>query len=191
LIDYPYPPFSWELAEFFSLLTPYNTLEDNALTKIRTDELLPKAFLDANQREIVVALKVFARLTDITSPNDPLTSISAYYEQTSDRTTLWKRLLEIFENKQEPTRTHILVANSAAQYLKSSKSNLYLIITTNYDCLMETALSKTPDGPVPYVALTMNREDGKIHARFGNLDEKDANRLLVKNKAAYPNDFVL
>ena len=93
----------------------------------------------------------------------PLALISAYFEEVRRRRTLIDDLGGIFANKTTPTQTHHLVARAARWHLgerarkdqrpvRGGKGH-YLIVTTNYDCLMEHALD------VPYVVLSMSHTD--------------------------------
>jgi hypothetical protein len=64
----------------------------------------------------------------------------------------------------------------------------YLIITTNYDCLMELALEAAG---VPFVVLWRSRNDEKIYNRFGNLPAAEIKTLEKRNPPANPESAVL
>jgi hypothetical protein len=132
--------------------------------------------------------KLLSRITDITSPTDPLTSISAYFESTSDRPNLWNQLYEIFENKKTPTATHLLIAGIADRYLKRKIKGNYLIVTTNYDCLMEKALDLYA---LPYTVLWWSRGDRHVHARYANLQPDDNQIMAERCKPLASQNFIL
>ena len=86
-------------------------------------------------------------------------------------------------SKEEFTATHKLIARSAKFYLEQEVRKDYLIITTNYDCLMGYALNAYS---VPYVVLALNRNDGKIFIRLSNDDKK----LAVSKTRELQRDFI-
>ncbi len=159
----PYPPSAGELAELFGLTAHYSTFE-HIIKKLR--RRFPDQLLSANEEEQVKSLHLLSRVTRIANPPEPLTSITSYYERLLGRKRLWNLLREIFETKKEPTFTHQLLAEAAKYHLDRPKATDYLIITTNYDCLMEEALDKLK---VPYVVLTTRRgDDFKVLTRFAS-----------------------
>ena len=161
LKDEPYPPSASELAELFGLTANYSTFEQ-VIETLR--QRFPQQLLSANKQEQVESLHLLSRVTRIANPPEPLTSITSYYEKLLGRKRLWNLLREIFETKKEPTRTHQLLAEAARYHLERPNATDYLIITTNYDCLMEKALDKLQ---VPYVVLTTRRgDDFKVLTRF-------------------------
>ena len=172
-----YPPAAWELAEMFSLATAYHSFSDRALKAIERG-LLADASRAALKDQLLPMLKLAAIATDLASPTDPLTSISGYYEVTGARGDLWKLLHDIISPKAVPTGTHRLIADVARTHLAQPNAEDYLIITTNYDSLMEQALSEDPS-PVPFAALWRDRE-GMVHTRFANLPE--AERLALERR---------
>jgi len=149
----PYPPSASELAELFGRTSNYSTFAQ--LIK-RLRERFPEQLLTANEDEQVATLELLSKVTRIANPPEPLTSITSYYEKLCGRDHLWSLLQEIFETKTSPTFTHRLLAASARHHLKQERAIDYLIITTNYDCLMENALDELK---VPYVVLTTKRGD--------------------------------
>ena len=100
-----------------------------------------EAWDDSRLTNLIAAL---ARLTAIGSPSPPLLDASSYLAYRIERAMFWSDLKELFVNKQVPTETHKLVAESAANYIDRNRRDMgaqdFLIITTNYDCLMERAL---------------------------------------------------
>jgi hypothetical protein len=70
------------------------------------------------------------RQTGLDDPNDELPKMAQYYEAVLGAEPLRERLREIFSHKQPPTPLH--------EFLASVKAPL-LIVTTNYDDMMERA----------------------------------------------------
>jgi len=112
---------------------------------------------DAKLTTLIVAL---ARLTAIGSPSPPLLDASSYFAYRTDRASFWGELKQLFANKLEPTETHKLVAQSARNYIEANRDDIaaqdFLIITTNYDTLIECALR---DDNVAYCVLTVPRSE--------------------------------
>ncbi|MGD0013367.1 MAG: SIR2 family protein [Bryobacteraceae bacterium] len=185
----PYPPFGWELAELFSLLAPYRALEETALPAIRDRKLLPPESAARGAAQLLPMLQLFIRSTRVASPTDPLTSISSYYECHSKREDLWKWLQQVFSNKTTPTETHRLMARAAHHHLTSKPCwEDYLIITTNYDCLMERALEELE---VPFAAVRMNRKERKFYTRFAQMPADELQGLTELNPPQSPDQFNL
>ncbi|MCZ6595483.1 MAG: SIR2 family protein [Bacteroidetes bacterium] len=180
-----YPPSAGELAQLFSELANYSSFE-YAVNKM--GELMPKELIDFEKNDLIDLIRLVAGITGIGQPNEPLTAISSYYETKSGRDALWETLKEIFETKKEITQAHELLAHAAKSYLTQTGVFVdYLIITTNYDCLMEEALDRRG---VPFAVLTMQRKDGKIYVRFSET-VKDIERLQNLNEPTYPKHFSL
>lgn len=153
LRDETYPPLTSELAELFGRDANYSTYKQ-LIKALR--QRFPEQLLTADEDQQVATLQLLSRVTRIANPPEPLTSITSYYEKLLGRDRLWKLLTDIFRTKTTPTLTHDMLAQSAQHHLGQKNAIDYLIITTNYDCLMETALDKLE---VPYVVLTTNRGD--------------------------------
>lgn len=158
-----YPPSANQLIRVFCALLKYKSLSDvAAILKSRWANEL-EALDDAALTDI---LTHFAELTGIRRYTESLANISSYYEASAGRPELWKKLHTIFKRKTTPTRTHRLIARSAEFYLsqKTGGTDLdeYVIVTTNYDCLMEYALDEVK---VPYAVVTVDRR-GIVHTRF-------------------------
>lgn len=166
-----YPPSASELIEFLSRRAKYVSFEE-VLSRI--SKRLRRGIDPAYQDAMLVLLRLIAGLVGASSA--PLSSISAFFDAVRGRRTLLDRLAEILENKRIPTPTHHLIARAAKWHLASSRNRRatelgeatghYLIITTNYDELMEIALEAAA---VPYVVITMSLKDFLIRARFANL----------------------
>jgi hypothetical protein len=182
-----YPPFGWELAELFSLLAPYRSIEDTALPAIQKQLLLPPEVASLGDK-LIPMLVLFITTTKLASRTDPLTSISSRYEAGAERKDLWDKLQSIFANKKVPTETHRLIAEAARHHIEGSAVDDYLIVTTNYDCLVESALD---EHQTPYAVLRRNHRDGKIYTRFYNMDPAEIARLEDFNEPQYPKNFQL
>ncbi len=174
-----YPPSATELAEMFSKLSKFSSFEQ-VVDNVKC--LLPEQ--PAHEKsDLLEMIKLLVKITEIVPSTEPLSSISNYYQAVSSRASLWDNLHRIFASKEEFTITHELIARSAKFYLDQNILKDYLIITTNYDCLMESALDALD---IPYAVLAMNRK-GKIVVRFSKDDEK----LKKANPQSYPDKFFL
>ncbi len=105
-------------------------------------------------------MAALARLTAIGSPSPPLLDASSYFAYRIDRTQFWADLYALFANKQQPTQTHALVARAATNYIERNRDDIaaedFLMVTTNYDSLVERALDSAG---VPYCVLTVPRSE--------------------------------
>ena len=155
-----YPPSANELAKLFSQLSNYSTFQD-IVRRLRGK--FPAHTFGAAEEHQVEALKLLASVTGIANPPDLLTSIASYFESVGDRDSLWRNLSSVISMKDTPTATHKLLAAVARHHLAQRRALDYLIITTNYDCLMEKALD---DLDVPYVVLLTRKSDQKVVVRF-------------------------
>ena len=141
---------------------------------------------DWNDATLTNLLAALARLTAIGSPSPPLLDASSYCSYRVARDVFWADLKKLFANKQEPTDTSKLVAQSAANYIERNKDQIesqdFLIITTNYDCLIEHALLEAnvahcvltvPKGDPPAIDLSFSPNTqaylGMTDARFKRL----------------------
>lgn len=107
---------------------------------------------DAKLTRLLASL---ARLTAIGSPVPPLLDASSYSADRNEREVFWSDLHQLFKNKRQRTPTHDLVAEAASRYIKTNddpSAQDFLIITTNYDRLLEDALDAAS---VPYYVLTV------------------------------------
>jgi hypothetical protein len=179
-----YPPSAGELAELFSHRSKYSTF-------LRINEglrsLFPNELLTSTDEEQLQMLHLLARVTRIANPPEGLTSIASYFERLQGRKKLWELLQQVIGPKKMPTRTHKLLAEAARHHLNQKSAGDYLIITTNYDCLMENALDALE---VPYIVLMTKKSDSRVLIRCS---EKVENReiLLRKSNKDYPSEFVL
>jgi hypothetical protein len=177
-----HPPSVWQLSRLFSELARYSSLDSVAGPLGR---VVPEAY--ASNGQIVESLRAFAKLTGIAYPPDPLTSISNLYEAQSERASVWGHLQKLIGNKRATTGIHSLLAESAERHLSAKKALDYLIVTTNYDTLMEQALDAKG---IPYVVLLTRKEDQRVVARFSEGVDSDG-RLARDHEEQYPQMFVL
>jgi hypothetical protein len=160
-----YPPSASELVDYFSKKLNYRSFREVA---VRVSEKLHKDADASFRPALLEILKLVANISGV--PPATLSGISAYFEAASTRKDLMQDLKEIFEKKRKVTLTHQLIAQAARWHLRRDGQgrNLgkghYLVITTNYDQLMELALE---EAGLPYVVLTMDLKDFKIRPRFG------------------------
>jgi hypothetical protein len=187
LKDEDYPPSAAELAELFSQRSHYSSF-------FRISEglrnLIPAELFSTGEEEQLQMLQLLAKVTRIANPPEALTSIASYFERLEGRKDLWELLKQVISSKKTPTRTHKLLAEAANYHLHQKGAGDYLVITTNYDCLMEKALDD-PDLKVPYVVLTTRKGDPKVLIRCSeNVDNRDLLRDRYWNKS-YPSSFVL
>ena len=188
------PPSAGELAQLLSVLSPYSSFR-RVVDEMR--RRLPDDPQGASRDEQVAALKLIGRITGIANPPDSLTGIADYYESMSGRESLWQTLSLVIARKKHLTRTHKMLAAAADAHFKQAEALDYLIITTNYDCLMEDALDARG---VPYVVLSTRCSDHKVLVRFSKTvssksDEAqrvaEIKRLTERNSERYPNAFTL
>jgi len=180
-----YPPSAGELAQLFSQRAHYTTFM-RISQGLRT--LFPDQAPPVSEDEQLQMLKLLARVTRIANPPEPLTSIASYYEKLRGRQRVWELLRDVISKKRTPTPTHRLLAKAARHHLTLPRANDYLIITTNYDVLMETALDELK---VPYIVLTTKRGDPKVLIRCSEtVEDREGLKERYSNKV-YPSDFTL
>ena len=183
-----YPPSAGELAHLFSLLSSYTTFE-RVVERVRGN--FGEYPFGATGEEQIESLKLLAKVTGVANPPEVLTGITSYYESISGRGGLWNSLSSVIARKKKPTPTHKLLAAAAKYHLAQKYTLDYLIITTNYDCLMEQALD---DLGVPYVVLLTRKADQKVVVRFSeNIPNADdlKRHHMGPNNGHYAHNFVL
>ena len=183
----PGPPSARQLARLFCNLSTYSSLEqvvDNL------QDFFPPGFITASKAEQVNTLKRVGRITKLADPPDQLPSITSYYENKVGRPSLWSNLSLVISGKNRPTRTHELIAAAARRHFQQFSKPLqdYVILTTNYDCLMEDALDRAG---VDYVAITMRKSDQKVLVRFSDGIEDHENLSNINSEKYYPHGFFL
>jgi SIR2-like domain len=191
LKDDVYPPSGGDLVEWLSQSASYGPFDD-VLSRVSTK--LRRRVDEPSRTDLLALLRSVAGLAGV-SPA-PLSSLSAFFEAVRHRTTLLDRLGEILRNKERPTPTHEVVARAAHWHLKPRRKmksgralppgqGHYLIMTTNYDCLVEHALH------IPYVVLTMGQKDFMVRARFGNMSDTAQRAFMNANPPRRPGLFTL
>jgi hypothetical protein len=186
LTNRDHPPSSAELTALISDLAQYSPLKEPAAAlRKRVPAVLVE---ETDAGEFTQILQRLLETTGLPS-GDSLTSVAGYFETQSGRQRLWEVLARIFQRKAVPTPTHRLLADAAFAYLSPVKRRVvkdYLIVTTNYDGLLETALAQVN---VPYAVLSLYKKDGKIHVRAAKgLEELELDK---SNPPCYPNQFLL
>jgi len=179
------PPSARELARLFANLSTYSAFKQVVDS---LSPLFPKDFINATEPQQIDMLKLLARITRIADPPDPLSSITGYYESKTTRQSLWTALHLIISGKNKPTLTHQLLAAAAKRYFQQAGVwQDYLILTTNYDCLMEDALDLAK---VDYVVLAP-RKDQKVMVRFSDGIEGAEELTRMNSGTSYPDKLYL
>ena len=179
-----FPPSAGELTELFRQRSHYSSFLRIA-EGLRT--LFPADAFTTTEDDQEQMLQLLAKITRI-APPEALTSIASYFERLEGRKDLWELLRDVIAPKKTPTRTHKLLAEAAKFHLNDKAAGDYLIITTNYDTLMENSLDAVS---VPYVVLTTRKGDPKVLIRCSqNVKDRDVLRNRYWNKL-YPSGFVL
>ena len=180
------PPSARQLARMFSNLSTYSGFKRvvDSLSSV-----FPKDYVTATERQQIDMLKRLARVTRIADPPDPLTSITSYFESKAGRASLWENLSLVISGKNQVTSTHKLLAAAAKRYFEQPDVlDDFLILTTNYDCLMEDALDRIG---VDYVALTTRKSDQKVLVRFSDTVKDAANLTKTISGMYYPDKLFL
>ena len=175
-----YPPFAYELSLFLSELAAYSQFQDRPLSCLRSRSLLSDPNSANATESMVRMLKLLAEVTGLAQTADPLASIAEFHEYKTERKSLRESLAEVFRNKVTPTPTHQLIARAAKYHLTRPFAEDYLIITTNYDALMEKALDAEE---VPYAVITVDRTERHAHAHFAGLSPREHQALTQRNPA--------
>jgi hypothetical protein len=161
-------PSAAELAQALADISQYDYF---GLAKRRVFDLTGRRNWD-NER-LTNLLASLARLTAIGSPGPPLLDASSYCADRTARPAFWSELHRLFENKAQWTETHDLVATAASTYLATNDdltAQDFLVITTNYDCLLENAFDAKS---VPYYVLTVPRAvPPRVTLRFSDQAQK-------------------
>ena len=104
-----------------------------------------------------------------------LTRMAQYYQSVNGSELLRDRLQEVFSFEQDPTPVHQFLAGIAAPLL---------IVTTNYDDLMERALEQVPAKKDTYHVIVHNTDEGDKVLWFKpgavNPEEVDGTQLDMK-----------
>ena len=137
-----YPPSAGALTEALCEMQQYTTFQEVAR---RLRDTLASAGIRTCESEQIAALRLAARVSRVADPPDALSSVSSLF---ATRYQLWDELRAIIAPKKLPTPTHELLADAAQRHLRHRN---YLIITTNYDRLLERTLTRRH---IPFVVLS-------------------------------------
>lgn len=181
-----FPPSARELARLFSNLSTYTAFKQ-VVDTLRN--IFPPGFINATDAQQIHMLKLLARVTEIADPPDALTAITSYYENKNGRPSLWSKLQSVISRKNEPTLTHRMLAAAAKRHVEQPDIwQDYLILTTNYDCLMEDALD---EAKVDYAVLATRKRDNKVLVRFSDGLKDSARLKKLNSELYYPDRLVL
>lgn len=195
LKDRDYPPSAAELTEVFrgNGISAFELAAETLLERLRyqtTDAILTDVVeqRSSSVRELTQEfLDRLAPLAGISAP--PLSVMSSHFEISERRQVTLRKIGDILRGKATPTATHKFVARVAAAHLNWQK-NHFLIVTTNYDCLMEQALeNRTEPLRTPYVVLYTSKRKRDfmiVRARFGNMSDKMRRRFEEVNRIDEP-----
>jgi len=178
-----YPPSSNELIEIFE-----NYIGSSfKFVSRKISELMPHISILEHEEEISDLIKYVVKLWGLPNFSTTLSTVAEKYELMFHRYSLIENLYELFQNRIEVTRTHHLIAEVASSHLKNNDAEDFLIITTNYDCLMEKALNIKK---IPYTVITWNFYDEKIYLQFSE-NVENIEKLKKLNPPKYPINFYL
>lgn len=186
-------PSSGEIAQMLSEELDHDTLSCYAI------QLLPifKRFNFNTGIEDIVRLLQILRLglkTNLLC--EPLSNISQYFEYKIQRSHLWDTLQEIFHKERQATKIHNYLAKVAKYHTKKEIIKYhYLILTTNYDNLMEKALDECE---VPYVVITLDTSSqlsqqdqiSRLYLQFSK-SVNDRDKLIRETLNITPKNFAL
>lgn len=164
----------------------YSTEPAAAIREVRDKSAPPSA------RELAAALAASSGYAG--SWPFSLLAVSSYHEFVFQRAGHFSALQQLFAAKQAPLPTHELIAEAARHHLRNSKRD-YLVITTNYDRLIEIAFDKAG---VHYCVLTVDRNDRIVDVCFSSkvrewLDygESEYRDFEEEHRSRYPQFFNL
>jgi hypothetical protein len=226
LINDPYPPSAGKLIDFFAQLSEHGWVEQAVTPLMRRwpvdwKEPADEATNVEWMRELSQSFKLLIEATSLWGANDPLTTAAAYYETLNPREKLWRQLFDIFKDKRTTTETHKLVAEAASYHLKRVRKDMqtarkrrvdtsgiiseghYLVVTTNYDCLIEEALGKKVPWVVLYTKLTPTKQSDqavphqantakhRVCVRFSDHFRGIEGRLTDRHSNTFAQEFAL
>ena len=127
---------------------------------------------------------------------EPLSIMSQYFEYKIQRNQLWTTLKDVFKKPRNTTEVHKYFARVAKYHIENHILNYhYLILTTNYDDLMENALDEEE---VPYIVVTIKsnpqalkkQRSIKLHCQFSK-HVKNRDKLIETMSEVKANEFCL
>ncbi len=171
-------PSSRDLAEVFAFLSGYDCFE-------RPARKLQQLMTEVQPAELKEVCRSAAAVTGVADTAPPLLSAASFYGYTQPG-GVRSVLDELFANVSERTQTHRLAARMAQHFIENkSRESLddYLIITTNYDRLIEAALD---DCGVAYLTLTVDKNDRMVYAipspgvkNYLQMDDREYSRRFL------------
>jgi hypothetical protein len=181
-------PTATELAALLARETDYEYLARPAR---KLQAFLP----EESEEQLIEILKSLAERTSVAATAPPLLSVASYFNHSMRRNKLWEKLHQRFRLVNRKTDTHKLIALSARRYFDRDPDTHYLIVTTNYDHLMEDALEE--EGVATSI-VTVDNKDRLTHVRFSSrvqsylgLDNGAFDRLERENSKVAPGEFIL
>ena len=163
-------PSANELAEVFAEQGTFDWFEQPA-------KKLAKLFPNLDEKLLREVCHAAAKITGVAGTVPPLLVAASYYSYKEQGEPAWKLLKSLLSNKSTPTKIDFLIASWAWYYMQDIGADSLLIITTNYDCLIEKALDIAG---VPYWVLTVDKRNQIVHTRFSDLVEEYFGPRLYK-----------
>jgi hypothetical protein len=115
-------------------------------------------------------LSAVISITGVASTAPPLLSVASYYQYLQGEEGLWDALRPAFATVSQTTETHKLVAEIAKNHVEHPGNAVlrkfkrhYLAVTTNYDELIESAMSAAG---VPYCVITVPKAGDRVRVCF-------------------------
>ena len=185
LTDDKFPPSVARLARWFAAESKYTALE---YVRESLGRALPLAQHQIAPAGLAQTLDRLVAATGVGNPPDPLSSISSYFLSQGNRTQLWRDLQGIFATKRTPRTIHKVIARAAHAHVRAPEQvSDFLVITTNYDTLVEQALEALH---VPFVVLMTRLADRFVLMRLSP-DVPNAARIQREIEPAFPKNFSL
>lgn len=149
-----WPPSAGELAAALAHMAKYDHFQ-------RPAQFLGQRLPSGNPATLAQVFRWAAIVTGLAS-SPPLLSVASFCSYTQGPESVWLQLRDLFQNKVKPTTIHRMVACIARNHLfRPGQRRHYLIVTTNYDHLVEEALKLAA---VPYCVLAVDKSDNKVDA---------------------------
>ena len=139
-----WPPSAGELAAALADMASYDHFS-------RREESFGKRL--PHPVDLATVFRWAANVTGLASSAPPLLSVASYCSYTQGSDVVWRQLKELFQNKTKTTKVHRMVACMAWHHVRRVSRD-YLIVTTNYDRLVEQALKLAE---VPYCVLAVDK----------------------------------
>jgi len=151
----PAAPSASQLAEAFAHLASFDWFESPA-------SRLKSSIHQVMAGQLTQMCRTAAAATAVAPTSPPLLTVASYFQYNVEDDTR-QTLQGMFKNVESVTLTHKLIARAAKAYLEKALANQdldpFLIITTNYDNLMEKALD---DCGAAYIRLSVDKNDRKV-----------------------------